>query len=322
MVGFSKPLEKTLNRALDTANARKHEWATLEHLLLALIDDSDAEKVMRACTVDIDRLRNRVTDYLDKDLDALVLKGSEAQPTTGFQRVIHRAVVHVQASGKVEVTGANVLVAIFAERDSHATLFLHEQDMTRFDAVQYLSHGLVKRHRLAADERTAGPSLLSAARPLEARKIFISYRRDDSSGHTGRVHDRLEREFGRDLLFMDVDAIPLGVNFVKFIKDEVAKCDAMLAVIGPNWLKATDEHGTRRIDRTNDFVRLEIAEALRRDIPLIPILVDGVKMPDSDSLPEEMKELSLRNGLDVRHSSFHSDMDRLVKALRERLGRK
>ncbi len=146
MPSFSQSLEAALHRALEYANDRKHEYATLEHLLLALIDDRDAAGVMRACNVDVDALRGRVTEYLDTELGPLEVSGpSEAQPTTGFQRVIHRAVVHVQSSGREEVTGANVLVAIFAERESHAAFFLQEQEMTRFDAVQYISHGIAKR---------------------------------------------------------------------------------------------------------------------------------------------------------------------------------
>ncbi|MEQ8823716.1 MAG: ATP-dependent Clp protease ATP-binding subunit ClpA [Filomicrobium sp.] len=146
MPSFSKNLEAALHRALEYANERKHEYATLEHLLLALVDDRDAVGVMRACNVDIDALRERVVEYLDNELEGLVAENpGEATPTNGFQRVIHRAVVHVQSSGREEVTGANVLVAIFAERESHAAFFLQEQEMTRFDAVQYISHGIAKR---------------------------------------------------------------------------------------------------------------------------------------------------------------------------------
>jgi len=143
---FSSSLEESLHRALEFANERSHEYATLEHLLLSLVDDRDAAAVMRACNVDLDLLRGKLIDYLDNDLDNLVVDvDTEAQPTAGFQRVIHRAVVHVQSSGREEVTGANVLVAIFAERESHAAYFLQEQDMTRFDAVNYISHGIAKR---------------------------------------------------------------------------------------------------------------------------------------------------------------------------------
>jgi ATP-dependent Clp protease ATP-binding subunit ClpA len=143
---FSQSLEQALHRALEYANERSHEYATLEHLLLALIDDRDAAAVMRACNVNLDELRRRVAGYLDTELEGLVRKGAaDAQPTTSFQRVIHRAVVHVQSSGREEVTGANVLIAIFAERESHAAFFLQEQEMTRFDAVQYVSHGIAKR---------------------------------------------------------------------------------------------------------------------------------------------------------------------------------
>jgi hypothetical protein len=151
-----------------------------------------------------------------------------------------------------------------------------------------------------------------------AAKVFISYRRDDSAGSAGRVHDRLERELGRDLLFMDVDAIPLGVNFVKILRDEVAKCDVLLAVIGPNWLDARDEHGNRRLEDPNDFLRIEIATALQRNIPVIPILLDGAKVPKADRLPTDLQELEQRNGLEVRHASFHSDMDKLCRWLKER----
>jgi ATP-dependent Clp protease ATP-binding subunit ClpA len=143
---FSSSLEKALHRALTLANERRHEYATLEHLLLSLIDDTDAAAVMQACNVDLDKLRKSVSDYVDNDLANLATGYDEdSKPTSGFQRVIQRAVIHVQSSGREEVTGANVLVAIFAERESHAAYFLQEQDMTRYDAVNYISHGIAKR---------------------------------------------------------------------------------------------------------------------------------------------------------------------------------
>ncbi|MGH1551913.1 Clp protease N-terminal domain-containing protein [Streptomyces sp. L7] len=116
-------------------NERHHQYATLEHLLLSLIDDSDAAAVMRACSVDLDKLRTSLVNYLETEFENLVTDGADdAKPTAGFQRVIQRAVIHVQSSGREEVTGANVLIAIFAERESHAAYFLQEQDMTRYDA--------------------------------------------------------------------------------------------------------------------------------------------------------------------------------------------
>ncbi len=146
MPSFSSTLEAAIHNALGHANERKHELATLEHLLLALLDEPDAARVMKACGVDLDKLRKTVVAFLDEELDALIsdIEGSEAAPTTGFQRVIQRAAIHVQSSGRSEVTGANVLVAIFAERESHAAYFLQEQDMTRYDAVNYISHGVAK----------------------------------------------------------------------------------------------------------------------------------------------------------------------------------
>jgi ATP-dependent Clp protease ATP-binding subunit ClpA len=143
---FSRSLEQALHRALALAGERRHEYATLEHLLLALVDDQDAAAVMRACNVEIDVLRRNLVEYVDTELSNLTGDGrQDAKPTAGFQRVIQRAVIHVQSSGREEVTGANVLVAIFAERESHAAYFLQEQDMTRYDAVNYISHGIAKR---------------------------------------------------------------------------------------------------------------------------------------------------------------------------------
>ena len=146
MPTFSQSLEQSLHRALAIANERHHQYATLEHLLLSLIDDSDAAAVMRACSVDLDKLRGSLVNYLETEFENLVAEGSDdAKPTAGFQRVVQRAVIHVQSSGREEVTGANVLIAIFAERESHAAYFLQEQDMTRYDAVNYISHGIAKR---------------------------------------------------------------------------------------------------------------------------------------------------------------------------------
>ncbi|MDP1641557.1 MAG: ATP-dependent Clp protease ATP-binding subunit ClpA [Phenylobacterium sp.] len=146
MPSFSRPLEESLHRAVAYANERKHEYATLEHLLLALIDDEEAAAVMRACDVDLGALRATLTGYVDNELRSLVVDdGEDAKPTAGFQRVIQRAVIHVQSSGREDVTGANVLVAIFSERESHAAYFLQEQDMTRYDAVNYIAHGIAKK---------------------------------------------------------------------------------------------------------------------------------------------------------------------------------
>ena len=146
MPSFSNSLEQAIHGALALANARKHELATLEHLLLALLDEPDASRVMRACGVDLDELRLTLTEFIDDDLSTLIteIEGSEAVPTAAFQRVIQRAAIHVQSSGRSEVTGANVLVAIFAERESNAAFFLQEQDMTRYDAVNYIAHGVAK----------------------------------------------------------------------------------------------------------------------------------------------------------------------------------
>jgi len=146
MPSFSTTLEHAIHAALAHANERRHELATLEHLLLALIDEPDAAKVMKACGVDLDVLQKALIEFIDEELTTLIsdIDGSEAAPTTAFQRVIQRAAIHVQSSGRTEVTGANVLVAIFAERESNAAFFLQEQEMTRYDAVNYIAHGVAK----------------------------------------------------------------------------------------------------------------------------------------------------------------------------------
>ncbi|WP_299845192.1 ATP-dependent Clp protease ATP-binding subunit ClpA [uncultured Roseovarius sp.] len=146
MPSFSNTLEQAIHAALALANARQHEFATLEHLLLALIDEPDATRVLKACSVDTEDLRTTLVEFIDDDLSNLVtdIEGSEAVPTAAFQRVIQRAAIHVQSSGRTEVTGANVLVAIFAERESNAAYFLQSQDMTRYDAVNFIAHGVAK----------------------------------------------------------------------------------------------------------------------------------------------------------------------------------
>ncbi|MBB6190727.1 ATP-dependent Clp protease ATP-binding subunit ClpA [Sphingobium wenxiniae] len=163
MPSFAPALETTLHNALTHASERHHEYATLEHLLLALVDDEHAAKVMQACGVELGELADAVTQYLDHELDSLKVEGqSDPSPTSGFQRVVQRAILHVQSSGKDEVTGANVLVALFSERESYAVYFLQQQDMSRLDAVSYISHGVGKG--------TSAPEAREAKGPQEEEK--------------------------------------------------------------------------------------------------------------------------------------------------------
>ncbi|MBW8816154.1 MAG: ATP-dependent Clp protease ATP-binding subunit ClpA [Caulobacterales bacterium] len=181
MPSFSRQLEESLHRAVAYANQRKHEYATLEHLLLSLIDDEDAAGVMRACDVELGALRTTLTNYVDNELRSLVVDdGEDAKPTAGFQRVIQRAVIHVQSSGREEVTGANVLVAIFSERESHAAYFLQEQDMTRYDAVNYIAHGIAKKAGATEAKPVKGaededkPAVKTGGEALEAYCINLN----------------------------------------------------------------------------------------------------------------------------------------------------
>lgn len=181
MPTFSTSLEDGLHRALALANDRSHEFATLEHLLLSLLDDPDAAAVLRACNVDADILRQQLINYIDNELASLVVNdGEDSKPTAGFQRVIQRAVIHVQSSGREEVTGANVLVAMFAERESHAAYFLQEQEMTRYDAVNYISHGIAKR----AD--------MSEVRPVRGEDDEETHEKSRSSSSKGPSTEALD----------------------------------------------------------------------------------------------------------------------------------
>jgi len=147
--------------------------------------------------------------------------------------------------------------------------------------------------------------------------IFINYRRDDAQGTAGRLRDRLVRDSRSSKVFMDVDNIPAGVDFVDYLNDQVAGCDVLLAIIGPNWLHAKDETGQRRLDNTGDYVRVEIAAALTRKIRVVPVLVDGARLPKVDELPDDLKSLVRRNAIEVRNTQFGRDADALADNILE-----
>ncbi len=178
---LSRNLEQTLHRALSLATERHHEYATLEHLLLGLADDTDAATVLRACGVDLDKLRTDLTEFLDKELSGLATdRPGDPKPTAGFQRVVQRAAIHVQSSGKEEVTGANVLVALFSERESHAVYFLQAQDMTRLDAVNFISHGIAKAPGRTAPRAAQGSTPPADGQPETEREEKSAKRGQDA----------------------------------------------------------------------------------------------------------------------------------------------
>ncbi len=198
MPSFARELEQTLHNALAEASRRRHEYATLEHLLLALIDDEHASKVMTACGVNRDELREAVKHYLDNELGALVAdRRTDPTPTSGFQRVVQRAILHVQSSGRDEVTGANVLVALFSERESYAVYFLQQQDMSRLDAVSYISHGVGKGETPAepreVERRRREERRDKRARRNRALKQFTRQPQREGAGRQGRSADRPRR---------------------------------------------------------------------------------------------------------------------------------
>jgi len=177
MPSFARELEASLHNALGQASSRRHEYATLEHLLLALIEDEHASKVMQACGVDLGDLRQAVTLYLDTELESLKTEGeTDPSPTSGFQRVVQRAILHVQSSGRDEVTGGNVLVALFSERESYAVYFLQQQDMSRLDAVSYISHGVGKGDA-----------------PSETREVKGAEESKDKGGDKGKAESALKQ---------------------------------------------------------------------------------------------------------------------------------
>ncbi len=156
--------------------------------------------------------------------------------------------------------------------------------------------------------------------PLQKGRIFISYRRIDSAGYAGRIYDRLVAYFGEDAIFMDVDTIEGGTDFIKVLEDAVQSCDVLIALIGKQWLTIKDRGGKPRLDNPEDFVRIEIATALKRNIRVIPVLVDGVDMPLPTELPENLKALARRNALQVNHHSFNPDVYRLIEHSESALG--
>jgi ATP-dependent Clp protease ATP-binding subunit ClpA len=177
---LSRNLEQTLHRSLSLASERRHEYATLEHLLLGLCDDTDAATVLRACGVDLEKLRSDLSEFLDKDLAGLATdRAGDPKPTAGFQRVVQRAAIHVQSSGRDEVTGANVLVALFSERESHAVYFLQLQDMTRLDAVNFIAHGIAKAPGRSTQRPVQGSGPQAEHHPEQEREEKPSRRNQD-----------------------------------------------------------------------------------------------------------------------------------------------
>lgn len=197
MPAISQNLERTLHGALALANEHRHEYATLEHLLYMLTEDSDAVAVMRACNVDLEKLRETLRNYFEQELSSIKVDGStEAKPTAGFQRAVQRAIIHVQSSGREEVTGANVMVAIYSERESHAAYFLQEQDMTRLDAVNYISHGIAKasgrqdeQHAARGPEEAPEAEAPAKGEALEAYCVNLNQKAMD-----GKIDPLIARE--------------------------------------------------------------------------------------------------------------------------------
>jgi hypothetical protein len=188
-------------------------------------------------------------------------------------------------------------------------VFLHQDSWAHFPADDFRA-----RAEALVAEKIAS---LDDSRNVST-KVFVSYRRDDSADITGRITDRLFQSLGNDFVFKDVDSIPIGRDFRVYINDAVQQCDVLLAVIGPAWASQATPDGKRRLFQSNDFVRLEVAAALERDIPVVPVLVGGASIPARRSLPKVLQPLIYRNAIEVRRDpDFHSDIERLVRKIKD-----
>jgi TIR domain/Clp amino terminal domain, pathogenicity island component len=293
----SKRLKETLHRALAYASERAHECATLEHLLLALTDDPDAIDVFRACNVDLDRLRREVVSYLDSELPKLPSQESyDPKPTAELMRALQRAAVHVQSSGREEVTGANVIVAMFAERDSRAVYCLQEQDMTRFDALNFVSHGISKAP-LHLDMRTTAQEtewrLLAdkfivlnhtfhgggtAEKSKIGNKVFISYSHRDTRWKTRlEVHLRPIVDAGLITYWHDKMITP-GDKWRKEIQSAIESAKIAILLISADFL-------------ASEFItRKEVPELLKaaeeRGCQIFPIIIGPCRFLRTPALSE------------------------------------
>jgi hypothetical protein len=279
---LSRTLEQTLRQSLSLASVRKHEYATVEHLLLALTEDKDGSAVLHACGVDIAKLRKDVTNYIDNELSNLVSEQpDEAKPTAGFQRVLQRAAIYAESSGRKEVTGAIVLIALFSERESHAVCLLQSQEMTRFDAVNFVSHGIPKTRGFADqrhagnDETRRGPAPV-ASRVLEDKQfLFVSHVHEDRPVAI-EIVEELERRGVRCWIApRDVRA---GLPFDDEIVAAIEECTAMLLIFS---------------NCCNDsvYIRREITVAGESNKRIIPFRVEESAQP--------------KRGLRIRLSDLH-----------------
>lgn len=222
---LSSNLEETIHRSIDLATRRRHEFATLEHLMLGLCEDPDAVHVLRACDVEIDRLSSDLIGHIDKELDYLVSEYPvDPRPTDSFTRALQRAAVHVQSSGREKITGANVLVAIFSERESHAVYFLQEQGMTRWDAVNFISHGIAKERELGEprDRESSG----SDGNAGENRRRWGIYVPQSLAGLSAELEEAVERAIGLARKYLHEFAT------LEHLLLSLTECDDVLALLG------------------------------------------------------------------------------------------
>jgi hypothetical protein len=218
------------------------------------------------------------------------------------QELLEQAIAKVEAEESQKDKGTPPRKDLAYHMGAFAFLLGPRREATQPPSINQEAHG----------------NIANATRPSGC--IFISYRRDDAAGFAGRIFDRLVLGFSREQIFMDVDNIEPGLDFVDVLNERVSVCDVLLALIGPNWAVAADHHGKRRLDDAHDFVRIEIEAALARKVRVVPVLISGSKMPRPEELPESIRSLTRRQAIEVSHAYFNRDIETLVRAIRRAIG--
>ena len=320
-------LNDTCRAALESAAglclSRTHYDVDLEHFCVKLIEreDSDFVRLLRHYDVDLTRLNRDLTQTLDG-----FKTGNQRTPALSprIPRLISEAwsITSIDFN-ESSIRSAHILLALLGDEDSAKYLREESKEWIKV-SVEECRRDLAM---LLAEAPEGVPKVSNSTSPVVSSdesihkgkppNIFISYRRDDAGGWAGRLYDKLVQQFGEDHIFMDIDTISPGVDFVEAIQQAVTSCDVLLALIGQRWLTAIDA-GTsrRRIDIPTDYVRVEIAAALKRNIRVIPVLLPKTSMPRLNDLPQVLRPLSRRNAFDLGETRFHHDVDRLLGLLK------
>ncbi len=295
---FSEAAQKVIYRAIEVSKSHNHNWLYVEHIFAALSDVENALFTETLVSRGIDP--RGLLDLLNQELAKKnQYVGNKMYIADTTRDLLNRALKRARSQGRQQIEPYDLLDTLFTN-----------QTGTPADILRFL--GLDPLYATEA----LSPKVSSREESKTSRMIFISYRRQDSDDITGRIYDRLVQHFGKETIFKDVNSIPLGVDFRKFLGDAVGQCNLLLVIIGRQWLTSENESGERRLDDPRDFVRIEIEAALQRGVPVIPLLVQGTSLPGEKNLPSSIQELAYRNAISIRTDpDFHYDIDRLIKGI-------